>query len=250
LAQILGYIYYDKKRVDMMKKKVERGGWCFLFIPLILLSDIPLKKSKVPVPLNPFYSSTQGEPLEICEEALELLGGKLPLREGNSFIKLGESGVACCWVLWGISGTRIDWRARKPGVYASSALAALIMSNCDVFIDFENFGDLYNPLSVDPYIETFYGFTRLCSNQGIDDVNWIPAEELNYHDVLIEDGCFWIRAWRLWNKIIVGNQNTAGEYENEATITLTLINVGLWLESSLGGYDTPEKVSTSSKILH
>ena len=145
------------------------------------------------------------------------------------------------WIEWLISGTRWDWRVRKPGIYAADCITACIKSNNDVMIDFEGFEDLLaTGASVTPTIPIYYGF-----GDNLDEVEangWVAAADLNADDDLIPDSddlhagiC-----WKLWNKIEVVESNSSCEYEDQATITLTLMNIKIWIDPDTGEFIEPQ----------
>lgn len=213
--------------------------WRKGFILLLILS-IPLfaQLNKSPFPenkKNPFPPvHILGD--KLCDEARALL----PIEH------LEEKTKCNSWVIWGISATRMDWRVRKAGEYAAKALALAVMGSGNLAIDPEGFDNLRNPASVNPEIETYYGITPMCQPVGIDDVNWMTPDELN--DIIAHlSGIFWVGAWWLWNKIIVKPSNSAGEYQDEATITLTLSNLNVFSE---GGHHLEAIPLELKKSLH
>ena len=141
------------------------------------------------------------------------------------------------WVDWSISATRYDWRVRKPGTYAANSLTAILKSNSDVEVDFEGFDNLKYQgsdtfLGVDQTIETWYAY----GEGGPGGVKWIPAVALNGTGALVKDSCALHTgySWKLWNKIKVTDCNSACEYNNDAKITLVLMNQKCWIDPETG----------------
>jgi len=139
------------------------------------------------------------------------------------------------WISWSISGTRWDWKVRKPGTYAADCITGFIQSNQDVFIDYEGFADLQTlGTSINPTIPICYGFGPSLAQAEIN--GWVPAAALNNDDDMLldsqdlHDGI----SWKLWNKIEVVNCNSACEYEDAATITLTLQVIKTWIDPATG----------------
>lgn len=139
------------------------------------------------------------------------------------------------WIEFTISGTRYDWRVRKPGTYAANSLSAVLKSNGDVGIDFEGFADLQylGEGGVKRTIDTWYAYGDT-ENPGT--LNWIPAASVNAMDAVVEDACGLHNgySWKLWNKIMVTECNSACEYEDEAMITLVLKNQKIWIDPRTG----------------
>jgi hypothetical protein len=134
------------------------------------------------------------------------------------------------WVDFSLQWDRYDWFIRKPGCYAGNCIEACVASNSDILIDYEGFEDLQpsiagnNPIPVWYSIETGGGFAE--ANAG-----WVTAAALNTLDNTLPDTqelhegiC-----WKLWNKICVIECNSACEYSDYATITLTLENQKDWI---------------------
>ncbi len=145
------------------------------------------------------------------------------------------------WIEWSITGTRWDWRVRKPGIYAGDCIGATITSNNDVQIDFDGFDNLQAlGNSVNPTIPIWYSF-----GETIDEAEahgWIPAPNLDGESFLLEDSqdlhCG--LSWKLWNKINVENCNSSCEYEDQAVITLTLKNMKIWVDPASGNFKQPQ----------
>ena len=134
------------------------------------------------------------------------------------------------WIDFRLDWNRYDWFIRKPGCYAGDCIEACIASNSDVGIDYEGFADLQpaiagnNPIPVWYSLETGGGFQQ--ANAG-----WVTAADLNLEDDLLEDTeeLHYGLCWKLWNKICVIECNSACEYSDYATITLTLVNQKDWI---------------------
>lgn len=140
------------------------------------------------------------------------------------------------WVDWSISGTRYDWRVRKPGEYAANSLTAFIQSNSDVEVDFEGFEDLQYQGDVAPgaegKIETWYAY----GEGGPGGVKWIPAPAMNRAEVPDSGDLHAGISWKLWNKIKVVECNSACEYQDDAIITLVLKNLKCWIDPGTGEF--------------
>jgi len=142
------------------------------------------------------------------------------------------------WIEYTLSGSRYDWRVRKPGTYAANSLTATLKSNSDVEIEFEGFENLRYQGSnqfpgVNQEIDTWYAYGE-AADPGT--VNFIPAEEMNGMDAFIQDSADLHAgfSWKLWNKIEVDQCNSACEYQDDATITLVLQNQKIWIDPETG----------------
>ena len=140
------------------------------------------------------------------------------------------------WSKWSIGGTRWDWRILKPGTYAADCIEFKLQSNNSVLIDYENFADLLRTTAggVKQTIDTYYSFGE--SIKQAESNGWVRAEDLNEDDDIIPDSAVLHVNYvtKLFNKIVVENCNSSGEYEDTATITLTLLNQQPWVDPAGG----------------
>jgi hypothetical protein len=153
------------------------------------------------------------------------------------------------WAEWTIGGTRWDWRVLKPGEYAADCIEFTLKSNNSILIDYEGFADLERlntPENVEEfgagvlqYIETYYSFGE--SITSAVNNGWVRAEELNDDDDTIPDSAALHAglSTKLFNRIIVADCNSSGEYEDTATITLSLLNQQDWVDDE-GGWVSPQ----------
>jgi len=145
------------------------------------------------------------------------------------------------WIEFSLSGSRYDWRVRKPGTYAANSLTATLKSNSDVEVDFDGFENLQYKGSQEfpgmkQYIDTWYAYGATLPNP--HGARWIPAAEINKLDDEVKD-CWGLHngySWKLWNKIKVTNCNSACEYEDDAMITLVLQNQKIWIDPVTGNF--------------
>jgi len=141
------------------------------------------------------------------------------------------------WIEFSLSGSRYDWQVRKPGTYAANSLTATLKSNGPVTVDFDGFANLQylGAGGVKQDIDTWYAYGE---GAGPGDMNWIPAASVNGLDALVRDsaGLHNGYSWKLWNKIMVENCNSACEYEDNATITLVLDNQKPWIDPETGDF--------------
>jgi hypothetical protein len=142
------------------------------------------------------------------------------------------------WIDFTLDWNRFDWFIRKPGIYCGDCIEACIAANGDVFIDYEGFDNLQPEIAGNDPISVWYGIEDATHYPMIDD-NWIAAVDLNAEDdwlydaelgELLHDGV----CWKLWNKIEVVVCNSACNYSNFATITLTLDNQKPWIVPETG----------------
>ena len=142
------------------------------------------------------------------------------------------------WLDYSLSGTRFDWRVRKPGIYAADSLTATLKSNSDLEIDFDGFANLmYQGTTQFPgvtqEIETWYAY-----GEPLDTLVWMPAIDLDATDHAIKDSADLHAGYsfKLWNKIKVVASNSASEYQDDATITLVLQNQKIWIDGDTGKF--------------
>jgi hypothetical protein len=148
------------------------------------------------------------------------------------------------WIEWSISGSEWKWQIRKvgpdlcmhDGYYTGDCITFTVKSNYDVLMGFSGFGNLYNPTSIDQYIEVWYMFSNSNEPAPRTDPGWIPAASLNntvFHFVDsqdLHDGL----SYKFWNYIHVTNCNSACEYTNTGTITLQLQLIKPWIDPATG----------------
>lgn len=143
------------------------------------------------------------------------------------------------WIEWTLSGSRWDWRIRKPGTYAADCITATLKSNNDVAIDYDDFADLAYleaDEGVKQTIDTYYSFGATLAEAEAN--GWVGASALNEeHDVIddsqaLHDGL----STKLWNKIVVENCNSSCEYEDVGTITISVTNLKHWIDPDTGNF--------------
>ena len=143
------------------------------------------------------------------------------------------------WSEWSIGGTRWDWRILKPGTYAADCIEFKLQSNNSVLIDYEDFADLLRTTEggVKQTIDTYYSFGESIGQA--ESNGWVRAADLNEHDDIIPDSAVLHVNYvtKLFNKIVVENCNSSGEYEDTAVITLTLLNQQPWVDPAGGWGD-------------
>ena len=111
-----------------------------------------------------------------------------------------------------------------------------IQSNSAVLIDYEGFGDLTSltPGGVKQTIDTYYGYGP--SIEAAIDNGWVRSFDLNDSDDIIADSAVLHSGWttKLFTRIVVDVWNSSGEYEDTATVTLSLINQQPWVADDGG----------------
>ena len=159
------------------------------------------------------------------------------------FIKVHIYAHIAQWIDFDLGWTQWDWFIRKPGCYAGNSIEANIASNGDVYVDDAGFANLmpvlpenadHNPVPVWYSFEVGGGGVAEAETNG-----WVPANRLNDDDDLLLDLDPWLLhdgiSWKLWNKICVEVCNSACDYSNHASITLTLDEQKPWIDE-LGGW--------------
>jgi hypothetical protein len=148
------------------------------------------------------------------------------------------------WLDWTMSGTRWDWRVRKPGWYAGDCITATIKSNQNVLVDYHDFNDLHSDsISVNPDIPIYYHAGPLgAALPPLGSTDWVRATDMNapaewdtlYDSMELHGGI----QFKLWNMINVVNCNSACEYTDHASISLKLLCQKPWIDRSTGYFDT------------
>ena len=170
--------------------------------------------------------------------------GEMPQGNCNKkewLINLKITASIAQWIDWHITWNEWNWYVRKPGIYGGNCIQACIASNGDIKIDYEGFDNLQPAIPGNNPIPVWYAH----DGDGNPMVNpaalWSTPAELNANDDylldaelgdLLHDGI----CWKLYNKIEVVECNSACEYSNEPTITLTLNNQKDWIEWVDGGW--------------
>ena len=144
------------------------------------------------------------------------------------------------WLDWTMSGTRWDWRVRKPGIYGGDCITATIKSNQNVLVDYHDFNDLHSDsVSVNPDIPIWYHVSELgAALPPVGSNLWTRSTDMNnaaewdtiYDSAILHGGI----QFKLWNMIQVVNCNSACEYTDHASISLQLLCQKPWIDKSLG----------------
>lgn len=161
----------------------------------------------------------------------------------NWVINITNHASVAQWIDWSIGGTRWDWRIRKPGTYAADCINFTIKSNNDVAVNFDGFADLEyleQGAGVKQTIDTYYSYGG--SIEAAQSNGWIRAADLNNADFIFPDGSALHSGlnYKLWNKIVVENCNSSCEYEDTATITLTVRNMKHWIDPETGNFKSDQ----------
>jgi hypothetical protein len=155
------------------------------------------------------------------------------------------------WFFISTTGTAGWWKIRKPGTFYMRGPATVIKSNYDIQITYT---DLQNLVKVPPdgvnntitRWVAFYDDTLMQYPWEVPEVYWFAAPDAPGMgwDTYIEDyaGLHEGRCSRMWEKIIVENCNSAGEYHdpNGFTATITLQLIQPWIDEITGLYEDPQ----------
>ena len=150
------------------------------------------------------------------------------------------------WISWSITGTRWDWRVRKPGTYATDCISFTVASNNSVGVDYDGFANLvYEGTVVQDTlgeIATYYAWGT--TGQGTPPkAGWVSATELIGDDDDIPNSAVLHggQTFKLWNKIVVEPCHSSCEYHDDATITLSLTNMKAWIDPTTGFFKVDQK---------
>ncbi|MBE3597915.1 MAG: hypothetical protein IMX02_03640 [Limnochordaceae bacterium] len=180
---------------------------------------------KIATGTNPRGKQMYGEPGNYALDS----GLTVRWRKGSlSLPCVGVKAVARGWLRVEVSGTRIDWRIRKPGEYAALAFRAIVSSNQDVTFYFREFGELLPAASSRgdaPGIPVFYAIGDSLDQAA--SAGWLAADQLNGLQVrlgrseALEEGI----AWSLWQRLRIGPEVGPAAYVNEASVVFVPANV-------------------------
>jgi len=144
------------------------------------------------------------------------------------------------WIKWELEAQGWNIKVRKPGIYVAGPIKGWTKSNADILATATGFGDLKkleNP-GAGEAIETWYGITYSYDpNNPVLPTTWVKATELPSSATIP----FCYNKGYLWIKIYVREDASGGypktracEYQNDATIYLSLTVVKDWIEPSTG----------------
>jgi hypothetical protein len=144
------------------------------------------------------------------------------------------------WIDFRLDYNEWHWYIRKPGCYAGNCIEGRIASNGDVYVDFEGFGPLMpqDDPTHNPIDSIFYGVGEI-----VNDVVWTHCLDLNNADFRLLDTfeddwqLHYGISWKLWTKICVDVCNSACDYMDDATITLTLEQQKTWINWDTGEWN-------------
>ncbi len=156
------------------------------------------------------------------------------------------------WAFYNFNDTQWNWYVRKPGEYFADCIGGSIRSNGDLRVTFAGFGPLLYEAAgqgVTEEIETWYGY----SNEETDMGPFLPTGGVGTDtagnfasgwyqapipDLLIGDSqrLHDKYSFKLWNRIKVVPSNSASNYSNTGTITITLENQKDWIDPETGLY--------------
>lgn len=144
------------------------------------------------------------------------------------------------WINWSLSGSRWDWRIRKPGTYTADCITATLQSNNAVAITYSGFGDLtrLNEGGVKQTIDTYYAIGGATPPGLPDSGVWVRAADLNNEVDTIPDSADLHAGLqtKLWNLIKVEECNSSCEYENTGVITISVTNLKHWIDPGSGNF--------------
>lgn len=119
-----------------------------------------------------------------------------------------------------VSATRLDWRVRKPGVYATVATQVSAIGAGTLLIQFSGFDDLVTLDAAPGSIPVWYGFGP--DMAAADTGGWVRASDLNNTSRSIDLSN--PTPVTMWSKISVGDEVSSAEYGDEGVITFILGN--------------------------
>lgn len=128
---------------------------------------------------------------------------------------------------WSFDATEAGFYLRKPGEYAGRWCNVTIESNVDMSLHFTGFENLMPAEVQGPAIPVWHNFGAYDSPT--PPPGWFTAEQFNEQVVGVEAGAETTR-FSIWSRVQMTNETTAGEYSDEATITVVLENNRAWID--------------------
>lgn len=129
------------------------------------------------------------------------------------------------WIYVKSSSTKMEWWVLKPGNYFTDSIHLEFNSNGEVDVLLSGFGPLVNPEGDE--IEKYYWFGKTAPPTDIGQ--WYEASTMPVDFFVPEDEDHEICYLTLWEKIHVGDCDSACEYVNEGTITFELKEQKDWI---------------------
>ncbi len=123
-----------------------------------------------------------------------------------------------------ISNTKALWYLRKPGVYATNAFQITVNASRQVAITFSNFDNLQPQGGIG--LERI-GVQYALASDFPDPSDWTNAYDLNNKSVILGSGSSSLNLYQLVNL----QTQSSGIYTNVGTITFTLQNTKVYIES-------------------
>jgi len=144
------------------------------------------------------------------------------------------------WIKWELEAQGWNIKVRKPGIYVAGPIKGWTKSNADILATATGFDDLKkleNP-GAGEAIETWYGITYSYDpNNPVLPTTWVKATQLPRSATIP----FCYNEGYLWIKINVREDASDGypktracEYQNDATISLSLTVVKDWIDPDTG----------------
>jgi len=174
-----------------------------------------------------------------CRKFLDIVPGLAGSCNKDTWqIPFKDTASVAQWLTWSINGNRLLDLVRKPGTYAGIGSFINLFSNSDIVLSFSGFEDLKRIGSED-YISKYYSITDTSKIHPLDVPQWYSAAEFNSYTLTISffgTG----RTRKIWEKIVVENNDPACEYEDPlgATIIFSLSVVKPWIDPLTGYYRT------------
>jgi hypothetical protein len=146
------------------------------------------------------------------------------------------------WVKFKLDWNVWEWFIRKPGCYAGNSIEATVWSNGDVEVGYMGFAKLMPMLDENQDhkpIDIWYSYETGGGVWDCEYYGWTHADDMDNHTSLIEDvigdnpdnpwPLHYGVSWKLWSKVCTDVCNSACDYWDDATITITLKNQKPWL---------------------
>ena len=155
-------------------------------------------------------------------------------------IEVASHASIAQWIKWELEAQGWNIKVRKPGIYVAGPIKGWTKSNAEILATATGFNDLKN--TSDEAIETWYGITYSYDpNNPVLPTTWVKATELPASATIP----FCYNEGYLWIKINVREDASGGyiktracEYQNDATIYLSLTVIKDWIDPETGYFKT------------
>ena len=178
-----------------------------------------------------------------CRKFLDIIPGLAGSCNKDTWqIPFYDQASIAQWAAWSLTGNRVLDLVRKPGTFIGAGPTFCLNSNGDITVTFSGFDNLHKIGSPNDSVEKYYAYSGLNSqNVNLSTLVWFPATSLPNAYFVMHD---YPATVYLYEKIVVGENDPACEYEDPlgGTMTITLTNQKPWIDGPTGNYKPDQPV--------